>query len=102
MSESKDATIALNVRLKPSDSSAHPRAANYTNVGIAQGIAYAISGSSSQRCWLRSQKRRRTAKRPRKVWTATSSLAWRWMSVHLRGCSSNFSKCWWGCKLESR
>ncbi len=40
MSESKDATIALNVRLKPSDSSAHPRAANYTNVAVAQGIAY--------------------------------------------------------------
>ncbi len=40
MSESKDATIALNVRLKPSDSAAHPRAANYSNVGIAQGIAY--------------------------------------------------------------
>jgi len=40
MSESKDATIALNVRLKPSESSAHPRAVNYTNVGVAQGIAY--------------------------------------------------------------
>jgi hypothetical protein len=40
MGESKDATIALNVRLKPSDSSAHPRAVNYTNVGVAQGIAY--------------------------------------------------------------
>lgn len=40
MSEPKDTTIALNVRLKPSDPSAHPRAANYTNVGIAQGIAY--------------------------------------------------------------
>ena len=40
MSDSKDTTIALNVRLKPSDSSAHPRTANYTNVGIAQGIAY--------------------------------------------------------------
>ena len=40
MSEPKDTTIALNVRLKPSESSAHPRAANYTNVGIAQGIAY--------------------------------------------------------------
>lgn len=39
MSDSKDVTIALNVRLKPSDSSAHPRAANYTNVGVAQGIA---------------------------------------------------------------
>ena len=40
MGESKDTTIALNVRLKPSESSAHPRAVNYTNVGIAQGIAY--------------------------------------------------------------
>lgn len=40
MSERKDTTIALNIRLKPSESSAHPRAANYTNVGIAQGIAY--------------------------------------------------------------
>lgn len=40
MSESKDATMALNVRLKSPDSSAHPRAANYTNVGVAQGIAY--------------------------------------------------------------
>ncbi len=40
MSEPKDTTIALNVRLKPSDSCAHPRAANFTNVGIAQGIAY--------------------------------------------------------------
>ncbi len=40
MSEPKDTTIAFNVRLKPSESSAHPRAANYTNVGVAQGIAY--------------------------------------------------------------
>jgi hypothetical protein len=40
VSEPKDTTIALNVRLKPSESSAHPRAANYTNVGVSQGIAY--------------------------------------------------------------
>ncbi|NGZ97587.1 MAG: hypothetical protein CV089_15955 [Nitrospira sp. WS110] len=40
MSEPKDITIALNVRLKPSDSSAHPHAVNYTNVGISQNIAY--------------------------------------------------------------
>ncbi|MDF0653024.1 MAG: hypothetical protein P0121_16325 [Nitrospira sp.] len=40
MSEQKNTAIALNVRLKPSESSAHPRAANYTNVGVAQGIAY--------------------------------------------------------------
>ncbi len=40
MSEAKNQTIALNVRLKPSESSAHPRATNYTNVGVAQGIVY--------------------------------------------------------------
>jgi hypothetical protein len=40
MSDAKDQTIALNVRLKPGESSAHPRATNYTNVGVAQGIAY--------------------------------------------------------------
>jgi hypothetical protein len=40
MSDVKDQTIAVNVRLKPSESSAHPRATNYTNVGVAQGIAY--------------------------------------------------------------
>jgi hypothetical protein len=40
MSEAKDRIIALNVRLKPSEPSAHPRATNYTNVGVTQGIAY--------------------------------------------------------------
>ena len=40
MNEAKDKTIELNVRLKPSESSAHPRATNYTNVAVAQGIAY--------------------------------------------------------------
>lgn len=40
MNEAKDKTIALNVRLKPSEPTSHPRATNYTNVGVAQGIAY--------------------------------------------------------------
>ena len=40
MSETKEKVLALNVRLKSNDSSGHPRAANYTNVGVAQGIAY--------------------------------------------------------------
>jgi len=44
MSDSKDKTIGLNVRLKPSEPSAHPRATNYTNVGVAQGIAYVDFG----------------------------------------------------------
>ncbi len=44
MSDAKDQTIALNVRLKPSESSAHPLATNYTNVGVAQGIAYVDFG----------------------------------------------------------
>ncbi|HKT34264.1 MAG TPA: hypothetical protein VJR03_05495 [Nitrospira sp.] len=44
MNETKDKVLALNVRLKSNDSSAHPRAANYTNVGVAQGIAYVDFG----------------------------------------------------------
>ena len=40
MSEAKDTTIALNVRLKPVDHSHLPHQANYSNVGVAQGIAY--------------------------------------------------------------
>ncbi len=44
MSDVKDQTIAVNVRLKPSESSSHPRATNYTNVGLAQGIAYVDFG----------------------------------------------------------
>ena len=44
MRDAKEKTIALNVRLKPSESSAHPRATNYTNVGVAHGIAYVDFG----------------------------------------------------------
>jgi hypothetical protein len=40
MSEAKENTLSLNVSLKPSESSAHPRATNYTNVAVEQGIAY--------------------------------------------------------------
>jgi hypothetical protein len=40
MSEPKDKTIALNVRLKPVEHSDQPHSANYSNVGVAQGIAY--------------------------------------------------------------
>ena len=40
MSEAKDTTIALNVRLKPVDHSDLPHQANYSHVGVAQGIAY--------------------------------------------------------------
>ena len=40
MSEAKDQALAIDVRLKSSDSSSHPRATNYTNVGLLQGIAY--------------------------------------------------------------
>jgi hypothetical protein len=40
MSTAEDTTIALNIRLKPSEVSAHPRVVDYTNVGVAQGITY--------------------------------------------------------------
>lgn len=44
MSEQKPKTIPLNVRLKLSESSAHPLATNYTKVCVAQGIAYVDFG----------------------------------------------------------
>jgi hypothetical protein len=44
MSEPNDQTIAMNVRLKPSEPSAHLRATNYSTVGVAQGIAYVDFG----------------------------------------------------------
>ncbi len=48
MSDAKDRatgrTIPLNVRLKPTEASARPLATNYTNVGVAQGIAYVDFG----------------------------------------------------------
>ncbi len=44
MSERQSEIIPLKVSLKPSESSAHPLATNYTNVGVAQGIAYVDFG----------------------------------------------------------
>lgn len=44
MSERKDTSIGLKVQLTPSDSSAHPRVANYTTIGVAQGMAYLDCG----------------------------------------------------------
>ncbi|MDH4085093.1 MAG: hypothetical protein OEV99_15525 [Nitrospira sp.] len=44
MSESNDTTLALNVRLNPSESSVHPRTTNHTNAGIALGIDYLNGG----------------------------------------------------------
>lgn len=44
MNKTQEKILTLNVRLKPSESSAQPRATNYTNVGVAQGIAYVDFG----------------------------------------------------------
>jgi hypothetical protein len=44
MKEIPDKTIALNVRLKSVDHSDLPHSANYSNVGVAQGIAYVDFG----------------------------------------------------------
>jgi hypothetical protein len=75
MSDVKDQTIDLNVRLKPIESSADPRATNYTNVGVAQGIAYLDFGFIEPTFLAAIAK---TAARPRrKGWRDTSSPAWR-------------------------
>jgi len=53
MSDTTDKTIPLNVRLKPSEPSAHPLAANYSHIGVAQGIVYLDFGfiAWSSRPW---------------------------------------------------
>lgn len=40
MSNASDTAITLTVRLKPGEASTLPRATNYANVAMAQGIAY--------------------------------------------------------------
>ena len=44
MDEGKDKVLNLDVRLKSREAITHPRAMNYTNVGVAQGIAYVNFG----------------------------------------------------------
>ncbi|MGA6829214.1 hypothetical protein ACO9S2_16605 [Nitrospira sp. NS4] len=44
MSDAKDKALQLNIRLKPSEPTAHPKATNYTSVGVSQGIAYVDFG----------------------------------------------------------
>jgi len=58
VSAAKEKTVEMNVRLKPSESSAHPPATNYMNVVMAQGIAYLKFGFieptllAANRSWL--------------------------------------------------
>ena len=93
MSDAKDKTIALNVRLKPVDHSNLPHQTNYSNVGVAKGLPIWILVSSSRPCWVRSLERRRTVKPHRRRSMASSSPAWRWASMCWRDCISRFSKC---------
>lgn len=44
MSDAKDKILQLNIRLKSSEPTAHPKATNYTSVDVAQGIAYVDFG----------------------------------------------------------
>ena len=44
MNDAKNNAIALNVRLGPVEHSDQPHMANYTNVGVAQSIAYVDFG----------------------------------------------------------
>jgi hypothetical protein len=81
MSEPEDATIALNVRLKSSESSAHPSAANYSNVGISQGIAYLDFGFIEPALLGAVAKTAKDGQAAAKGWTVTWLPVWRWISV---------------------
>ena len=96
MSEATDKIIALNVRLKSSESSVNPRATSHTNVGLAQGIAHADFGFIEPALLAAIAK---TAKDGQAVpkgldgtlvtRVATGLTCW-------RGCISGFSKGWSG------
>jgi hypothetical protein len=88
VSEPNDRTMALNVRLKPSESSAHPCAANYTNVGVAQGIGYLDFGFIEPAMLAAIAKTAKDSQTAPKGLDATSSPAWRWTSAPWHGCSS--------------
>ena len=77
MSDTKDKAITLNVRLKPSEPSAHPRATNYTNVGVAQGIAYLDFGFIEPTALAVIAKSAKDGHAVQKDWKAPSSPAWR-------------------------
>ena len=93
MSVAKDQTIALNVRLKPSESSSHPRATNYTNVGVVQGIAYLDFGFIEPALFAAIAKTAKDGQAAPRGWRGISSPAWRWASMSSHDCISRFSTC---------
>lgn len=94
MSEAKDRTVAFNVRLKPSEPTSHPRATNYKNVGVAQGITYLDFGFIEPGLLAAIGRRRRMAKPHQRDRRAPSSPAWRWGWRCWRGYIGRFSKSW--------
>jgi len=104
MSEPKDnmtkKTLSLNVRLKPSEPSAHPWATNYTNVGVAQGIAYLNFGFIEPTLLAAIAKTAKNGRPRPKDWTAPLSLAWQWAWMCSHDCINRFKKCWWGWALD--
>ena len=92
MSDAKEKTIALNVRLKPSESSAHPRATNYTNVGVAQGIAYVDFGFIEPTLLAAIAKAVKDGQSAPKGLEGASSPAWPWVWMCWLGCINRFSK----------
>ena len=85
MSEAKDKTITLNVRLKPSESSAYPRATNYTNVGVAQGIAYVDFGFIEPTLLAGIAKTAKDGQAAPKGLDGTLAPAWPWAWTCWRG-----------------
>lgn len=91
MSDAKNKTIALNVCLKPSEPSAHPRATNYTNSAWPRGSPMSISDSLNPRYSPPSPGPLKMARSRQKDWTVPSSPAWRWAWMCWPGCISRYN-----------
>jgi hypothetical protein len=92
MSEAKDKTIALNVRLKPSEPSAHSRATNYTSIGLAQGIAYVDFGFIEPTLLAAIAKTAKDGQVAPKGLDGALVTAWRWAWMCWPGCISRYSR----------
>ncbi|THI84672.1 MAG: hypothetical protein CAF41_010365 [Nitrospira sp. CG24A] len=92
MSDTKDQTIALNVRLKPSESSAHTRATKYANVGVAQGIAYLDFGFIEHTVLAVIAKTAKDGQTAPKGLNGVRVTRERWAWMCWRGCINRFSK----------
>lgn len=101
MNDSRHKSIAFNVRLMPVDHSNLPHSANYSHVGLAQGIAYldfSFIGPALLGAIMQTAKEGQPAPKAIEGQLVTRVA----MGVDVsHDCISRFSGYWWGCETRA-